>query len=37
MKDFFSGVGLGVHMISGGTKGNQSSTTEYKGRTLKEN
>ena len=22
-------------MISGGTKGNQSSTTEYKGRTLK--
>lgn len=37
MKDFFFRGGVGGHMISGGTKGNQSSTTEYKGRTLKKN
>ena len=37
MKDFFFRGGVGGHMISGGTKGNRSSTTEYKGRTLKKN
>lgn len=36
MKDFsFQGRGWGSHDF-GGTKGNQSSTTEYKGRTLKK-